>query len=178
MKVTLGFFLLGLLLPVASRAEVLDKAPNGFQLKTVVAVAAPPAQVYDALVRSVGQWWDAAHTFSGDARNLSLAAEPGGCFCEKLPDGGGVRHLTVVYVAPGQKLVLTGGLGPLQGMGVSGNLSFALAKAETGTQLTMQYNVGGYLPGGLQALAEPVDQVLGIQVRRLKSFAETGKPVP
>ena len=175
MKRIFGFVLLGLSLPGFGRAEVLDKAANGFQSKTVVAVAAPPAQVYDALVRSVGQWWDPAHTFSGNARNLSIAAEPGGCFCEKLPDGGGVRHLTVVYAAPGQKLVLTGGLGPLQGMGVSGNLTFELAKAETGTRLTMQYNVGGYLPGGLQSLAEPVDQVLGIQVRRLKSFAEQGK---
>lgn len=171
-----SFALLGL--PGAGRAEVVDRSANGFQVKTVVTLAAPPAKVYDALVRSVGQWWDPEHTFSGDAGNLSLAAEPGGCFCEKLPDGGGIRHATVIYAAPGQKLVLSGAFGPLQTSGASGSLTWDLAKIETGTRLTMQYSVGGYFPGGFQAVTDPVDLVLGTQVRRLKSFVELGKPAP
>ena len=52
-----------------------------------------------------------------DAKNLSIDARPGGCFCEKLPNGGGVEHARVVYVAPREVLRLSGALGPLQGVG-------------------------------------------------------------
>ena len=47
------------------------------------------------------------------AANLSLDAAPGGCFCERLPNGGGVEHMRVTYVEPGKRIVLTGSLGPL-----------------------------------------------------------------
>lgn len=40
----------------------------------------------------------------------------------------------------------------------------------------MNYNVGGYMPGGFVSLAPVVDGVLAIQVKRLKTFAETGRP--
>src|SRR5688572_28908411 len=102
-----------LLLAAPSRGEVVDKAANGFTIKVVVAVAAPPQTVYTALVRHVGEWWEKEHTYSGDARNLSIVPEPGGRFCEMLPTGG-VQHGTVVNVAPGQLLRIAGSLGPLQ----------------------------------------------------------------
>ena len=38
----------------------------------------------------------------------------GGCFCERLKDGGSVQLLQVVYAAPGEGLRLRGALGPLQ----------------------------------------------------------------
>jgi uncharacterized protein YndB with AHSA1/START domain len=76
------------------------------------AINAPPAKVYAALTDGVGGWWDPAHTFSHNSRNLSLDAKPGGCFCERLPDGGGVQHMSVVYASPGKLLRLTGSIGP------------------------------------------------------------------
>jgi hypothetical protein len=54
-----------------------------------------------------------SHTFSGNAHNLSIEEKAMGCFCEKLPDGGGVSHMEVVYFAPGKTLRLSGALGPL-----------------------------------------------------------------
>lgn len=159
-----------------ARADVVEAYAHGFAIKTVVTIAAPRAKVYDALVQQVGRWWDPAHTYSADARNLSIDPRPGGCFCEQLPPGGGVQHGTVVLVLPGKTLRLIGGLGPLQEAGVSGSLTWDLAEREGATEATLTYSVGGHRQGGLQTLAAVVDSVLGTQLRRLKSYVERGTP--
>ena len=141
-------------------------------------IAAPRPKVYDALAQSVGGWWDPQHTYSGDAKNLSIDPKPGGCFCERLVEQGGVQHAMVVLVIPGKTLRLVGGLGPLQDSGVQGSLTFDLAEREVGTDVSITYSVGGYRQGGLGALAPIVDTVLGTQLMRLKSFAEKGTPTP
>ena len=147
-------------------ADVVDKAANGFTVRTVVSVAAPPAQVYQALGR-IGEWWESAHTFSGSATNLRLDTSAGGCFCERLANGGSVQHGVVVNADPGKLLVIRGALGPLQQLGADGSLSWAIAPSGTGSTLTVTYAVGGYAPGGLDALAPIVDQVIATQVKRL-----------
>lgn len=152
-------------------ADVVDKSAGGFTLKTTVAVAAPPDRVFRALV-DVGAWWSGDHTYSGDARNMSIAPVPGGCFCEKLPSGGGVEHARVVQVIPGSLLRLAGALGPLQEMGVHGSLTWQVVPSAGGSTLTMTYAVGGYAPGGLDAIAGLVDDVLAGQVRLLGAYAE------
>ena len=148
-------------------------APYGFTVRTQVSIRKSPAQVYDALVQ-VGQWWNSAHTYSGDAKNLSLDARPGGCFCERLPMGGGVEHMRVIYAAPGELLRLSGGLGPLQGLGVAGSMSMKLTPAGGGTTLELTYSVGGFSEGGFNQLAPAVSGVVTEQMNRLKSFVETG----
>jgi hypothetical protein len=155
-------------------AEVLESGAGGFVVKGVLTVAASSVKAYDALLQ-VGRWWDPEHTYSGDSANLSIDPRPGGCFCEKLPQGG-VQHMTVAILAPGRMLRLSGGLGPLQEAGVAGSLTFALAEREGATDVTMTYVVGGYRQGGFQALAPLVDAVLASQLARFKSFADTGKP--
>jgi uncharacterized protein YndB with AHSA1/START domain len=173
--------LLLLLLPAgttAARADVLDAAANGFTVQTKVTIAAPRDRVYLSLVRDVGRWWDREHTWSGDAANLSIDPSPGGCFCERLRTGGIVEHLRVVYADQGRLLRMTGGLGPLQSLGVSGSMTWALEDAIGATTLTMTYAVGGYAPGGLDALAKAVDGVVAGQVQRLKRYVERGNPAP
>ena len=159
----------------AARAEVADQSPQGFESLHVVTIAAPPAKVR-AAVLDVGKWWSPRHSWSGDARNLSIDLATG-CFCEKLKDGF-VRHMTVVYVSS-RSLRLAGALGPLQFSGATGHLAFNLkAGADPAmTLLTVSYDVGGYAKGGLaEQWAKPVDGVLGEQVARLKTLIETGKP--
>jgi hypothetical protein len=135
-------------------------------------VAAAPAKVYAAVLTPSG-WWDAAHSYSGDARNFSVDLATG-CWCEKLPHGV-VRHMTLVFT-DGQSLIrFFGGLGPLQSTGAAGHLAFAMKPTGAGTELTVTYDVGGYAKGGLEAYAAPVDNVLGEQVARLKRYAETGR---
>lgn len=86
--------------------------------------------------------------------------------------------MEVVFLSPGKKLVMIGGIGPLQSMATTGSMTFQLSPAEGGTKLELTYAVAGYLGSGLNNLAAPVDGVLGQQVGRLKSFIETGKAVP
>jgi uncharacterized protein YndB with AHSA1/START domain len=158
-----------------ARADVADSAAGGFSVKQTVTVAAPAAKAWSTLIEPRG-WWDKSHTWSGDANNLTLSATPGGCFCEKLAGGGGVHHMTVVYADPGKLLRLTGGLGPLQDLPVTAVMTFKLTEAQGKTTLELTYKVGGYAPGGLAALAAPVNGVLGEQLARWKRRVETGKP--
>ena len=157
-----------------ARAEVVDAQPNGFQVKRTAVLNAQADKVYAALSQP-SQWWNKDHTWSGSAANLSVAPMAGGCFCEKLPNGGSVMHMTVVYAQPGQGLRLSGALGPLQMSGATGHLGWTLAEKDGKTTLTQTYDVGGYMTGGLDKLAPVVDQVLGEQFDRLKVYVETGK---
>ena len=152
-------------------AGVKSVTPNGFEVASAAAIAAPADRVYAAL-GEVGQWWSSSHTFSRDAANLSLELRAGGCFCERLKDGGSVQHLQVVYAAPGAGLRLRGALGPLQVEGVDGTLSWTLKPGEGGTNVTLSYVVGGYIRGGMEQWAPRVDRVLDEQLQQLKSFVE------
>jgi uncharacterized protein YndB with AHSA1/START domain len=154
-------------------AEVADRSDAGFTVKYTAAITAPPEQAFSKIV-DIAKWWASDHTYSGDARNLSIEAKPGGCFCERLPKGGGVEHMRVVYFVPGQILRMTGGLGPLQSHGVAGSLSIDIAKSKTSNILSLTYRVGGYIPGGVQSMAAPVDMVLGLQFKRLTNLIERG----
>ena len=135
---TKGLVPLILVLPFAgpASAEVKSVTANGFEVATTGTIAAPSDRVYAAL-GEVGHWWDPSHTFSRDATNLSIELRAGGCFCERLKDGGSVQHLQVVYAAPGQGLRLRGALGPLQTEGVDGTLNWTLKPGEGGTNVTV-----------------------------------------
>jgi len=156
-------------------AEVADSSAGGFTVKITLSIQAAPDEVYRQLIH-VGDWWNSEHTFSGDARNLNIEEKAGGCFCEKLPNGGGVRHLQVLFVAPGNTLRMGGGLGPLQGIAANGSMTIQLSPAGAGTKLDVIYAVAGYLPSGMNTLAAPVDSVLTGQFVRLKNSVERGDP--
>src|SRR5215467_1872361 len=163
------------LAPVTLRADVADSAADGFTVKTTVKIHASPSEVYKRLV-AVGDWWSSAHTFSQDAHNLSIEEKPMGCFCEKLPNQGFVRHMEVIYLQPGKTLRMSGALGPMQVWGVSAVGNFILSPEGDGTRLEFTYRVGGYTPGGLTQLAPVVDRVWAEQIGRLKNYVETGNP--
>lgn len=156
-------------------AEVVDSSDHGFTTRNAVTVEASASEVYAALTE-VGPWWHPSHTFTTDAANLSLEARPQGCFCEKLPDGGGVRHMTVVAAMPGRLLRLRGGLGPLQGEAVSGTLTWEIGQEGDSTTITATYAVHGYVDGGIGGWAGPVDGVIRQQVERLGRYVDTGTP--
>lgn len=158
-------------------SEVVDSASSGFTVRLTLNIHAAPADVYRKLVQNIGDWWSPQHTYSGNSHNLSIEEKPMGCFCEKLPGGGSVRHMEVVLLAPG-KLGLIGALGPLQTIAATGNMSIQLTAAEGGSKLDVAYNVAGYLPAGMNTWAAPVDTVLTQQFTRLKNYVERGDPAP
>ena len=162
----------------AAHAEVADSAPGGFTVSTAATIAAAPQTVYRRVVEDVGRWWSPEHTFSGKASNLFIEGRPGGCFCERLPAAGGVRHMVVVFADPPKTLRMDGALGPLQALAVTGAMTWTFTPKGAGTEVSLVYTVGGYRPGGLAALAPGVNAVLEEQLARLKRFVETGRPTP
>jgi len=166
--------LLACLLPLGAAAEVKDSGANGFTLENHAVVDATPDQAWDALVGHVGRWWPDDHTWWGDSANLTIEPRAGGCFCERA-GGRQARHLEVVFVDPGRTLRMTGGLGPLQGMGLHGVLEFRLAAAdEGGTRITLWYRAGGYSSDDLSGFAPVVDRVQAQQLDGLVQFLRAG----
>ena len=141
----------------AAHAAVVESTAAGFAIQQTVHITAPADRVYAALI-TPAKWWNSEHTFSGSAANLSLDARAGGCFCETW-NGGSVQHLTVVDAQPGRILRLRGALGPFQGQGADGSLTF-----------TLKVNAGGtdVAPGPSDPLADegeaaqPVDGRAGL----------------
>ncbi|WP_293904845.1 SRPBCC family protein [Phenylobacterium sp.] len=174
MKFAVVGALAALMLAGVSRAEVVDKGPQGFRLKTVQQVAAPPETVFKA-IGEIGHWWSDDHTYSHHASNMTMPLTPNACFCEALPGGGGVRHGVVEMVIPNQQVRVEAALGPLPDEGVAAALSFVLKPKDGGTELTVTYHVGG--ARDLMVSAAPVvDGVISEQIVRLKRYIETGKP--
>src|SRR5829696_8708051 len=92
-------FLLALVLSTPAAAEVVSSGPHGFETRQAVNLVLPVAQAYAAFGR-LNAWWSDDHTYSGKAANMRLALTPGGCFCETIPEGGGVEHMRVSVVQP------------------------------------------------------------------------------
>ena len=169
MKTVLAFTLAVLATPAA--AEVVSAGPNGFEVREKVQVPVSTAAAF-ASFADIGGWWDARHSYSGSAKNLSLSLKPGGCFCERLPkSGGGVEHLRVAFVDPGKQLVLTGSLGPLLYDATAGVMNIQVKKVAGGSEITLDYKVAGFVNGGADKLAPVVDGVLGGQMDRYRAYA-------
>ena len=161
-----------LLSAAATHAAVVSATPSGFAVRESVHLALTPDQAYE-LITHPARWWNSEHTFSHSAANLSLEAKAGGCFCEKLANGGSVQHLTVVMASPGKALTLRGALGPFQGQGVAGALSWTLTAVDGQTDVTLTYVLGGYLtlPGGFEQWAKNADGMLAGQIDGLSKAA-------
>ena len=162
---------IGLLAAAPAAAAVTAIDPGGFTISTSFHAAVPADKAYGVLVRP-SLWWGGEHTYSGNAANLTLDARAGGCWCEALPGGGSVQHMTVVYADPGKVLRLRGGLGPLGAMPLDGVMTFSLMSANGGTDIAIRYVVGGYAPSGFKDLAPGVDEVFMAQIARLKIAIE------
>ena len=155
--------------------DLVEADDAGFVSSHDIEIAAPPDRVFDALINEVAEWWDPSHSYSGDAANFSFDGLLGGmALVEDLGEGGFVIHLRVVFARVPETLILTGGLGPLQRLGVADSMSFDLEATQAGTQLKYRYTVNGRNVG---PLAEPVDRVQLGQLERLKRYVETGSPV-
>lgn len=158
------------LAPSSAAAEVVGSNNNGFELRQTVELSIPPRAAFHDFTQ-ISRWWDDAHTYSGKSANLSLVTRPGGCFCEQLPGGGGVEHMRVAYVAPGEQLVMAGSLGPLLYEATAGVMDVKVERTARGSRLTLSYKVAGFANGGAAKLAPLVDGVLAGQLGRYRKYA-------
>ena len=155
-------------------AEVVSSSSNGLHVRETVQMVVPPDRAYAAFAR-LPEWWNKAHTYSGDSANLSLALSPGGCFCERLKDGGGVEHMRVSFIDPGKRVVFTGALGPLLDQATTGVMDVQIERIAGGAKVTLDYKAAGFAEGGADKLAPVVDSVLADQMNRYRKFA-VGQP--
>ena len=173
----LPFLTLGLGLAAGpADAETSQVSASGFLVTVRHQVKAPPPRLYAALAE-VDRWWNGSHSYSGQAANLSLVRQAGGCFCERWGNNA-IEHARVVLAMEDRTLRLEGSLGPLQALAVKGVLTFTLTSKDGGTDLVVTYRVAGNEAAGLQPLAGPVDRVISEQVGRLVAYVETGKADP
>lgn len=162
----LSFAALAVLAAPAS-ADVVSQGDSAFQVTHSVQLVIPPDEAF-ALLSSPSRWWSPDHSYSGDSANFSMTLRPGGCFCEALPDNGGfVEHMRIAQVFPGEKIVMTGGLGPLINEPATGTMVWTVERVAGGAKISLDYKVFGY-PGTASRMASAVDFVLGEQVKRLR----------
>ena len=159
-----------LLITAPASAEVISSGPNGFEVQEVVNLVVPQPSAYAAFGQ-VGQWWNKEHTYSGDSARLSLQLRPGGCFCEPLDGGGGVEHMRVTYLKPGEQILMTGSLGPLLFQATAGVMDVKFERIAGGTRVTMNYRAAGFAKNDGDKLAPLVDQVLAEQMKRYRTYA-------
>lgn len=170
---------IGLALAAPVQAEVTAQSGAGFAVQQSVAVAVDPETAF-AMLRTPAKWWDKAHSWTGNADNLYMDAQAGGCFCELIPNAattdsgapqrtlrGSVQHMQIVYVDPGRMLRMSGALGPLQGEAMAGTMTVKLVAIKGGTRVTFDYLVGGFMRMDPEEVAPMVDAMIGAQASRL-----------
>lgn len=171
----------------ALRAEVVETTADRFVTRDAASIKAPPMAVWLALTKP-GDWWNSAHSWSGDAKNMTLTPQGGGCFCERIPVGdsgnasameGSARHAEVLQAFPMKVLRMRGGFGPLQGEPANGVLTITLKEVPGGTRVMWEYNVGGPMRYKSADIAPAVDAVMSEQLKRLQAhlgaLEETGE---
>ena len=168
----------GALLAFPAHAEVVESTNGGFVTRDAVVVKASPKVTWLALI-APKNWWNSAHTWSGDAANLTLTPKAGGCFCELIPEvqdpdritlEGSVEHMRVIQAYPERALRMQGALGPLQSEAVTGILTIAISEVETGTRIVWEYVVGGHMRFEIPVIAQAVD---GVMSQQLSGLADT-----
>ncbi len=165
-------------------AEVVASSQAGFVIRLSAEVTANPEETWRTLV-APAQWWNKAHTFSGDSANLYIDSQATGCFCEKLPPakdapagrrGGSVEHMRLIHVDPGKVLRMSGALGPLQSEALDGTMTITLKPVGGKTRILWEYVVGGYMRFKPDEIAPAVNKVLAEQLDGLA--AKLGRSAP
>ncbi|APG63310.1 hypothetical protein LPB140_11535 [Sphingorhabdus lutea] len=163
-------------LATPASAEITSQNDIGFAVSHSGVVKGNANDVWKQIIQPKN-WWNKAHSFTGDSNNLYLDSQAGGCFCElikeKAADGllktvGSVQHMRIIYTDPGRVLRLDGALGPLQSEAVTGTLTIAMKEQKDGTTIVnFSYVVGGYMRYKVPEIAKLVDMVIADQLGRL-----------
>jgi hypothetical protein len=158
-----------LFVSLTAQAEVKHVSDVGFIVSNSMTVSSTSQKAWAALVNDIDQWWPKDHTWWGNNTHLSIDPVAGGCFCEKYANNS-AEHMRVSYVEPHKLLRMTGGLGPLQGMGMYGALDWFFVQNGDVTTIELTYNVQGISPEGFEQLAPIVDKVQAFQLKQLIKY--------
>lgn len=152
----------------AGRAEVVASAPDHYKLRHEAKSSLTPDALWRRLI-DPSSWWSGAHSYSGDASNLSLDAVPGGLWKESW-DGGAVAHGEVLFVKDGETLRLDAPFGPLQGMAVNVVWTITVKPDGDGSVVTFDEIANGSAASALDKIAPAVD---GVKLEAITNLAKT-----
>jgi uncharacterized protein YndB with AHSA1/START domain len=153
------------------QAKVLHVTEHGFIVENSITTVHKSEKVWLALINDVDKWWPKDHSWWGKQGTFSIEAKAGGCFCEIVGEKS-AEHMHISLVEPNKLLRMTGGLGPLQGMGVYGSLDWVFSEDKGKTTVTLTYSVTGINKDGFEKLAPIVARIQGLQLNALKQFVE------
>jgi DNA-binding transcriptional ArsR family regulator len=147
-------------------AEQVERQPSDVTLAIDLAqeftLKARRTEVFRALTRDVGSWWEAPYLTSR-ATGLELDPRIGGSFKETWDRGGGRLLATVTALEPERLLELTG---PLHLGVVFGIAEFRLEDAAEGTMLSFTHRgIGEVSPDVVEAFAGGWAELLGTKLR-------------
>lgn len=166
-----------------ARAEVTNTADNGFTVQHRAVITGDAEAVWKAMT-APSRYWNADHSWTGDAGNFYLVPQAGGCFCELIrttsgdnikSSEGSVQHMRVIYAHNNKMLRMSGALGPLQSEAVTGTLTMQLQPQGQSTVVRFTYKVGGYMEFPVDQMATAVDGVIGEQLARLSALFGEGQ---
>jgi uncharacterized protein YndB with AHSA1/START domain len=156
---------LALLAPLTLQAEVVASSDTHFVLSQQASSPLGQAALWERLIHPE-RWWSGAHSYSGDAANLSLDPRAGGLWREDW-DGGSVVHGRVLLVQTGRVLRLEAPFGPLQPLGAYTVWTITLEAEGEGSRVSF-HEVASAPPGSdLATLAGAVDAVKSEAIGRL-----------
>jgi len=159
-----------LFIAAPAHAEIVSRSADGFTLTYSTTAQIDPGDIPRAL-QALPDWWDSAHTYSGDASNLSLDLTPGGCWCERLTDNPAFDHARTVSVTDA-RIVFDAPFGPLRGKATQADLTVTWPGANGGRAPTWTFVVQG---PGLGAMADVVDGVMRGAFARWVLYLEAGE---
>lgn len=160
--------LLVLLVWTSSPAEIVSSSDTHFVLRHEASTSLSRERLWQRLVKPA-DWWHPDHTYSGDARHLSLDPTAGGLWREDWL-GGSVLHGEVRYVKKGETLRLEAPFGPLQGLGAYVIWTISISDSDSGSTVTFD-EVAMAPPGSDMAeMAKAVDYVKNEAIHRLTSL--------
>lgn len=142
-------------LAAPASAEVVSRTADSFTLRFQSGVETTPEDMI-VTVSELPQWWDKAHTYTGDNANLSLDFTPGGCWCETMLDGAEFQHAHVVSITD-DTVVFDAPLGPLNGKATKADLTFHIGGDGPGWLVSIDFVVEG---PGVGAMADGVNGVM------------------
>ncbi len=140
------------------------------QVAFEVAIAAPQARVWRALVEETMAWWDRVFLMNPNARGFVVEPRLGGRVFEDWGDGAGVQWYHVIGVDPPNALMLTGQLTPTYGGPATTTVQLVLSQRGEATILSLSETAFGRVDVKVESFIRAAWEVLF--ETGLKSYVE------
>ena len=150
-------------------AKLAEKSPAGFQIQITRKLDCDSKEAYKRFVDDFSKWYDASHSYSQEAKNLSIDLQRHcmlGSFARWWLRASYGRR-----ISPARKDSSDDRrVGPAAGYGRFGGVTYSFINDGSGSKLNVVYNVAGAEFLKLDRIADPVKEVLSMQMDRFQKY--------